>query len=447
MKYVINGGNKLFGKVNIDSAKNSILPIIAATIMCDEECVIRDLPLYLDVIEMVAILEKLGKKVEFQGNNLIISGEISSTSVIMAETKTLRSSIFMMGSILSKYRKAIFTYPGGCDIGKRPIDIHLDGLKKLGIKFTFANDLIYCDGNKIAGNNIELSFPSVGATENIMMASTLIEGEITVIKNCAREPEIVDLANFINSMGGKVFGAGYETIVVFGVKKLHGTNYKCIADRIATGTYLIAGAMCQGRIEACNVNPNYLLPLIVFLRNSGCKVDLFSDRIVLENFSRPKSIAKIETQTYPGFPTDMQSLILAMQTISKGTSIIHETVFEARFKVISELQKMGAKINVSERYATIVGTSKLKPAFVSCPDLRGGAGLVLATLSAKGKSVVDEIFHIERGYYKFDENLKSLGANIENVEWYAEEKKSTMDLYKLHLHLRNFTQHCSSLCI
>lgn len=416
MKYLINGGNKLFGKVNIDSAKNAILPIIAATIMCDEECVIREIPLYLDVIEMSAILEKLGKKIEFKDNNLIVSGGISSTSVIMAETKTLRSSIFMMGSILSKYRKAIFTYPGGCDIGKRPIDIHLNGLKKLGIKFTFANDLIYCDANKMFGSTIELSFPSVGATENILMASTLLDGEITVIKNCAREPEIVDLANFINSMGGKIYGAGYETIVVFGVKKLHGTSYRCIADRIATGTYLIAGAMCQGRIETANVNPDYLLPLIVFLRNSGCKIDLFSDRIILENFSRPISIEKIETQTYPGFPTDLQSLILALQTISKGTSIIHETVFEARFKVVSELIKMGAKINVSERYATIVGTNKLKSAKVTCPDLRGGAALVLASLSAKGKSEVDEIFHIERGYYRFDENLKSLGANIDKVE-------------------------------
>ena len=416
MKYIINGGKKLFGKISVDSAKNAILPIIASTIMCDEECVIRDIPLYLDVIEMASILEKLGKKVVFQDNNLIISGSISSTSVIMAETKTLRSSIFMMGSILSKYRKAIFTYPGGCDIGKRPIDIHLAGLKSLGIKFSFANDLIYCDANKMTGTTIELKFPSVGATENLMMASTLIENEITVIKNCAREPEIVDLANFINSMGGKIFGAGYETIVIFGVKKLHGTNYKCISDRIATGTYLIASAICGGRVELDNINPNYLLPLIVFLRNSGCNIDLFSDKIVLENFSRPKSIEKIETGTYPGFPTDMQSLMLVMQTISKGTSIIHETVFESRFKVVGELVKMGAKISVSERYATVVGVSKLKPAIVSCPDLRGGAGLVLAGLVAKGKSEVNEIFHIERGYYKLDENLRLLGANIEKVE-------------------------------
>ncbi len=377
---------------------------------------IRDIPMYLDVIEMAAILEKLGKKISFEGGNLIISGSINSTSVIMAETKTLRSSIFMMGSILSKYRKAIFTYPGGCDIGKRPIDIHLAGLKKLGVKFSFTNDLIYCDANKISGSEIELSFPSVGATENIMMASTLIDGEITVIKNCAREPEIVDLANFINSMGGKVYGAGYETIVVLGVKKLHGTAYKCIGDRIATGTYLIATAMCGGRIEIDGIKPNFLLPLIIFLRNSGCHIDLFSDKIVLENFSRLKSIGKIETGTYPGFPTDMQSLILAMQTISKGTSIIHETVFEARFKVVTELLKMGAKINVSERYATIVGVSKLKPAIVTCPDLRGGAGLVLATLATNGQSVVDEVFHVERGYYKLDYNLRSLGANIERVE-------------------------------
>ena len=213
MKYIINGGKKLFGSLEVDSAKNAILPIIAATILCDEECIIEDIPLYLDVIEMAAILEKLGKKVVFQDDNLIISGTVSSTSVIMAETKTLRSSIFIMGSILSKYRKAIFTYPGGCDIGKRPIDIHLAGLKTMGVKFTFANDLIYSDASKMGGSVVELSFPSVGATENLIMASTLCAGEITVIKNCAREPEIVDLANFINSMGGKVFGAGYETIV------------------------------------------------------------------------------------------------------------------------------------------------------------------------------------------------------------------------------------------
>ncbi len=416
MKYIVSGGNKLFGKLTIDSAKNAILPIIAATIMCDEECVIKDIPLYLDVIEMTLILEKLGKKISFKNGNLIISGAINTTSVIMAETKTLRSSIFMMGSILSKYRKAILTYPGGCDIGKRPIDIHLAGLKKLGIKFTFANDLIYCDASKVFGNVVELSYPSVGATENIMMASTLLDGEITVIKNCAREPEIVELARFINSMGGKVFGAGYETIVIYGVKKLHKTEFKCIGDRIACGTYLIAGAMCGGRIELDGIDPNFLLPLIVFLRNSGCNIDLFSDRIILENFSRLKSIEKIETETYPGFPTDLQSPMLVMQTISKGISIIHETVFEARFKVASELQKMGAKISVSERYATVVGVSKLKPAQVICPDLRGGAGLVLAGLVAHGKSEIDEIFHIERGYYNFDKNLKTLGAIIDKVD-------------------------------
>ena len=412
MKYEICGGKKLFGKIEVDSAKNAILPIIAATIMCDEECVIEKIPLYLDVIEMAAILEKLGKKISFENGSLVISGSVSNTSVIMAETKTLRSSIFIMGSILSKYRKAIFTYPGGCDIGKRPIDIHLSCLKSMGVKFTFTNDLIYSDASKMSGGVVELTFPSVGATENIIMASTLCDGEITVIKNCAREPEIVDLANFINSMGGKVFGAGYETIVVYGVKKLHSTSYKCMADRISAGTFLIAGAMCGGRIELNGINPNFLLPLIVFLRNSGCNIDLFSDKIVLENFSRLKSVEKIETQTYPGFPTDLQSPMLVLQTISKGTSIIHETVFESRFKVVGELLKMGAKINVSERYATVVGVGKLKPAKVVCPDLRGGAGLVLAGLAAKGTTEVDKIYHVERGYYKFDERLRSLGAEI-----------------------------------
>ena len=416
MKYEVHGGKKLFGKIEIDSAKNSLLPVIAATIMCDEACKIKKVPKYLDVLEMCAILEKLGKSVKFDGDNLTISGEINNTSVIMAETKTLRSSIFMMGPILSKYKKAIFTYPGGCDIGKRPIDIHLNCFKNMGVKFTFAGDLIYADANKMVGSEVSLSFPSVGATENIIMASTLLDGEITIIQNCAREPEIADLARFINSMGGKVFGAGYETIVVCGVKSLHSTEFKCISDRIAAGTFLIAGAICGGKIEITNTDPNFLLPLINFLRNSGCKIDLFSDKIVLESSSRPKAIEKIETSTFPGFPTDLQSPLLAMQTISKGISIVHETVFEARFKVANELQKMGAKISVSERYATVVGVSKLKPAKVTCPDLRGGAGLVLASLVCQGKTEIDEIFHIERGYYKFDEKLRSLGANIKRIE-------------------------------
>lgn len=417
MKYIVNGGNKLFGKIKADLAKNAILPIIAGTIMCDEECVIKNVPMYLDVIEMSAILEKLGKSVTIKDNNLVISGSLNSTSVIMAETKTLRSSIFMLGPILARYKKAIFTSPGGCDIGKRPIDIHIAGLQELGVKFSYANDLIYSDASKTICGEVELSFPSVGATENIMMSAVLSDGEITVIKNCAREPEIVDLARFINSMGGKIFGAGYETIVIYGVKRLHGTEFECIGDRIMAGTFLIAGAMCGGRVEVDGIDPKFLLPLIVFLRNSGCKIDLFSDKIIVENFSRLKSIEKIETGTFPGFPTDLQSLILVMQTISKGTSIIHETVFEARFKVVQELLKMGAKINVSERYATIVGVNKLKPALVSCPDLRGGAGLVLAGLVAKGKTVIDEVFHVERGYFDFDKKLKSLGANIEKVDY------------------------------
>ena len=416
MKYIVNGGNKLFGKVKADLSKNALLPIIAATIMCDEECVIKNIPMYLDVIEMSAILEKLGKKVAIQEGNLVISGSLNSTSVIMAETKTLRSSIFMLGPILARYRKAIFTSPGGCDIGKRPIDIHIAGLKALGVKFSYANDLIYSDASKTICGEVELSFPSVGATENIMMSAALSDGELTVIRNCAREPEIVDLARFINSMGGKIFGAGYETMVIYGVKRLHGTEFECIGDRIMSGTLLIAGAMCGGRIELDGIDPQFLLPLIIFLRNSGCKIDLFSDKIILENFSRLKSIEKVETGTYPNFPTDLQSLILVMQTISKGTSIIHETVFEARFKVVQELLKMGAKINVSERYATIVGVGKLKSASVACPDLRGGAGLVLAGLVARGTTDIDKIYHIERGYYDFDVKLKSLGASIEKVE-------------------------------
>ncbi|MBQ8451344.1 MAG: UDP-N-acetylglucosamine 1-carboxyvinyltransferase [Clostridia bacterium] len=410
--YLIEGGNKLFGKIKTDSAKNSILPILAATVLTDDECVIYDVPMYLDVLEMIKILKALGKKVEISDNSVIVSGPAHSSEVIMDEAKRLRSSIFFIGSLLGKNKRVSFISPGGCKIGKRPIDIHLMGLNKLGFDFSENFGVMNFTEKKLMGCVVEFPFPSVGATENIMMAASLINGEMTVIKLAAREPEVEDLGKFINSMGGTVYGLGTETIVIIGVKKLHGTSFKPIGDRILAGTLLAATAMCGGKVEVLDINPNFLLPLIVILRNSGCNIDVFRDKITLESCDRLKAISNLKTAVYPGFPTDLQSIMLSMMTIADGTSVIEENIFESRFKVADELIKMGASIKIDGNKAIVNGTKKLFGAQVVCPDLRGGAALVLAGLVAKGTSQVDDVFHIERGYFNFDEKLKSLGAKI-----------------------------------
>lgn len=414
-KYVINGGNKLFGSVEIQTAKNSVLPILAATVLTDDKIKILNAPDITDVKNMVKILQKLGCSVGYAGSALSVDGSTADRYEIPQElARELRSSVFLLGSIISRFHTAKIAYPGGCDIGLRPVDLHLTGLKRLGVSITEENGYIICKCEKLTGNEIMLDCPSVGATENIMLAAVKAEGT-TVIKNAAREPEIEDLQRFLNCMGGKVRGAGTGTVVIEGVKALHGCEFLPIPDRIEAGTYLIAAAMCGGEVELNRVCAENISSLLHKLREKGCKIYHNSDKIILENGKRLTSVKSIETQPYPGFPTDLQAQITALCSVCRGQSIITENLFETRFKYVPELRKMGADVTVINRNAFVRGVGKLHGATVVANDLRGGAALVAAGLAAEGRSEVLNIFHIDRGYGSFEYKLRSLGGDIVRV--------------------------------
>ncbi len=414
-KYIINGGNKLYGNVEIQSAKNSVLPILAASVLTDEKVTLVNVPHISDVRNMVNILSCLGCKAVYDGNNIIIdSSSADCFEIPSALAHELRSSVFLLGSVISRFRSAKIAYPGGCDIGLRPVDLHLTGLKRLGVKITEKNGYILCKCDKLSGNEIMLDCPSVGATENIMLAAVKAEG-VTVIKNAAREPEIEDLQNFLNLIGAKVAGAGSGTIVIEGVKSLSGCEYKPIPDRIEAGTFLIGAAMCGGEITAEGVYPENISSLIHKLTENGCKIRIDNDKIVLENHRKLTSVKTIETQPYPEFPTDLQAQFTALCCICTGHSIVTENLFETRFKYVPELRKMGADVTVFGRNAFVRGVDKFKGAQVLAHDLRGGAALVLAGLAAEGRSEVMDISHIDRGYGSFEYKLRKLGADIVRV--------------------------------
>ena len=410
--FYIKGGNALSGSVKIPAAKNALLPILAGAIMCEGIVHINNCSNFSDVKYMIKILEELGVKTKYE--NFSLTADCSKADKFFVPeqyTKKVRSSIFMLGPLISRFRYAKVAYPGGCNIGTRPIDLHIKGLKALNVKIEEKHGFIYCDAKNITSGEVHLDFPSVGATENIIMASVLTKG-VTRIYNAAKEPEIEDLQNFINAMGGKVRGAGTSTIEVEGVKKLHDVSYTPISDRIISGTYLIACAATGGKIEISNTIAKHNTALISKLKQSGCKINIKDDKINLEALHKLKSISKIETLPYPGFPTDLQSQILTLQTISKGTSMIIENLFETRFKIYTELTKMGANIIIKDRMAIVHGVKNLFGAKVTAPDLRSGAGLVIAGLCAEGYTIVNDIYHIDRGYLSIEEDLKSLGAEI-----------------------------------
>ena len=411
-EYIINGGQPLDGALEIKGAKNSILPLMAASILTDEITVLHNCPNISDVDSMINILEGLGSKIIRSGRDVIIDNSMTDKSEIPASlAKELRSSVFLLGSLLSRHKKAKVAYPGGCDIGLRPIDIHITGLRELGIEIQEQGGYILCNCLNAKSADIVLDLPSVGATENLMLASVFIKGK-TVIRNCAKEPEIVDLQKFLNTMGAKIRGAGSSVIVVEGVDKLHGIEYTPIPDRIVAGTYLIAAAMCGGNVELSGVNPEHISSLISKLSKTTCKVHIKNDRILIRSKGRQKSLECIETMYYPGFPTDLQSQIMAMQTVSRGTSVIVENIFETRFKTASQLKKLGADITIKGRVAVIRGVKELIGAEVAASDLRGGASLVLAGLVAKGTSIVKDIHYIDRGYEDLSVELQELGANV-----------------------------------
>jgi len=410
-KYVINGGRRLNGVVKIESAKNSVLPILAATVLTDEEVVIKDCPRIFDVLNMIKLLEHLGVKCKFQNENLIVNASgFNGYSAPSSLTGVLRSSVFLLGPLIARAKKAKLCYPGGCDIGIRPIDMHLSALSTLGATVTEFGDEIICTAERIYGKDVYLDFPSVGATENVILASATGLGE-TIIHNPAKEPEVFDLICCLNTMGANIRFKDNSHIVINGVKKLHGTYYKPIPDRIEAGTYLLATAMCGGEVEIRGVNAENISLILHKICDNTCITSIKDDIIYVKSSGTRKNMS-FETGPYPFFPTDLQAPAMALATICSGTSVISENVFEMRFNHVADLIKMGADITVKGRTAIVNGVKNLHGACVKARDLRGGAALVLAGLSARGKTTVNEVFHIDRGYYKMDEKLRGLGADI-----------------------------------
>ena len=412
-KLIINGGNKLSGSVRVDGAKNSALPILASVILNGSKSRIENIPDLRDVKMMLRILELLGVKVEKVGNNtLILDSTNIKTSVVPPNlVREMRSSIFLMGAILCRMGKVNISYPGGCEIGNRPIDLHLKGLKALGAEIIEEGGQIIAKADKIKGCDLHLDYPSVGATENIMMASILADGT-TVIRNAAKEPEIIDLQNILNSMGADVSGAGSDLIKIKGVNGLRPVNYSIIPDRIVAGTLLTAGAAAGGKITLTHTIPEHVEPILAKLRESGCVIKVENDKISLEAPERLKAIDSILTLPHPGFPTDMQAQMMAAMTIADGTTMITETIFESRFKHADELRRMGANIKIYGRTSVIKGVKNLTGTIVEAKDLRAGAALVIAGLSAKGVTTVEGVNHIDRGYDRIETMLTQLGAKI-----------------------------------
>ena len=413
-KYLINGGRKLSGKIKVESAKNSVLPILAASVLTDEEVVIENCPKIADVTSMLKILNSLGVKTRFDEDSLIINASgILEYTITETLSKELRSSVFMMGALISRFKKVKIAYPGGCDIGLRPIDIHIDALKSLGVTVTEKEGYVNCLAEKLTGREIYLDFPSVGATENVILASVMAKGK-TEIKNAAREPEIVDLMKFLNSMGAKIYGGGTSTILIDGVESLSGATFKPIGDRIEAGTYLIATAITGGEVEIKGIDVKNISALIHKLCDNTCKITIKNDIIYLKSGSKGKAFS-FSTGPHPFFPTDLQAPATALLSVADGVSVVTENVFEMRYKHIPELIKMGADITVKGKTAIIKGVERLHGASVTSFDLRGGASLVVAGLNAEGVTEVTGIKHIERGYFNMPQKLNALGADIKRI--------------------------------
>lgn len=411
-KYIIQGGKKINGAIRIGGAKNSVLPIFAATILSGRESIIHDCPILKDVEIMIDILKVLGCRVRRENHTVIIdtSGDIEC-EVPDALVRKMRSSIVLLGALISRIKKAKICFPGGCDIGPRPIDLHLKGLEQLGVKINESHGTIYCEASDLKGADIHLDYPSVGATENILLASVFAKGT-TVIRNAAKEPEIGDLQNFLNTIGAKVSGAGTNNIRVEGVESLNSGEHTIIPDRIVAGTYMAAAASTGGSLELQNVNIEHMQPIIAKLREIGCSILAETGKVHIAAPRRLRAVDTVRTLPYPGFPTDMQAPIMALLCRAKGTSIVIETVFENRFKHVEDLICMGADIKVDGRIAVVRGRGKLTGTNVTARDLRGGAALVIAGMSAEGTTIVDAVEHIDRGYEDFHFHLQQLGADI-----------------------------------
>ena len=415
-QYIIKGGRPLQGEVQIGGAKNAALGIIVAAIMADEPVLIENLPEVDDVKVLLDAIEGIGAVVErIDEHTVRINGAvINDVNVDDEYIRKIRGSYYLVGALLGKYKKAVVALPGGCQIGSRPIDQHLKRFEQLGATVTIHNGKIDAYAETLIGSHIYLDCPSVGATINIMMAACMAEGK-TIIENPAKEPHIVDVANFLNSMGANIKGAGTDTIRIRGVERLHGSEYSIIPDQIEAGTYMIAAAATGGDVYIRNVIPKHLEAITAKLIEIGAKVEEYDDCVRVHSNGR-MGYANVKTMPYPGFPTDMQPQMVTLLALSEGVSIVTETIFETRFKYISELRRMGSNINVEGNAAIITGVEGFTGATVSAPDLRAGAALVIAGLVADGFTTVEQIQYIERGYENFEDKIRGLGGFIEKVD-------------------------------
>ena len=416
-QYIVNGGKKLYGEVEIDGCKNALLPILAASICTNKKIILNNCPNILDREVAINILKNIGAKIEIFKKQIIIETKnINKYTLPSNMVCLMRSSIIFMGAILSRFGKASASFPGGCNLGARPIDLHLNGFRSLGIDIKEENGDILCYADNIVGNKIKLNFPSVGATQNIILASIFAKGE-TIIENAAKEPEIIDFCNFLRLLGAKIKGDGSYIIIIKGIDKKaleeDGTiEYTIMPDRIIAGTYMIAAAITKGNVRLNNIEPLHISSVISNISRIGANISIGSDWLEINMKERPRAIKYIKTMPYPGFPTDIQPQMMALLSVAKGKSVIFESIFESRNKHVLELKKLGADIMQEGQRFIINGKNNLNPFEVFSRDLRGGAALIIASLSIDGKSVIKDNNHIRRGYESIEFDLKKLGADI-----------------------------------
>ena len=423
-KLVINGSKRLTGEIEVHGSKNSVLPILAACVLSQGENIIHNCPMLSDVDAALKILVELGCKVKREEHTVCVdSSGVNGFEISDSLMREMRSSVIFLGAILGRTGKAVLSTPGGCEIGLRPIDMHISAIEQLGAEVFEEHGRLHFEcKNGLHGARVILPFPSVGATENIMIASCVAKGT-TVITNAAREPEISDLADFLNGCGAKIHGAGDSTIIIDGVERLTATTHTVIPDRIAASTYLIAGAITHGRVCIKEIIPAHLGALIPVLKQSGCDISVSNRWICISSPPRLSRVKTVRTMPYPGFPTDVQAPLTAMLSVADGTSVVVENIFECRYKHVSELIRLGAKINVEGRTAVIEGVPYLTGASVVSPDLRGGFALVIAGLAAKGETVISGVEHIDRGYESPEKLLSALGADVKRIKENGTEKK------------------------
>lgn len=415
-KIQIDGGKPLSGNVTIGGAKNAALPLMAATILARKPVILENVPLLNDVITMSKVLETLGVRTSRVSEGCVsfdASGEIGDAAPYEL-VKTMRASFFVMGPLLARLGRATVPLPGGCAIGVRPVNIHLKGFEALGARVSIENGCVVAVADQLVGNRIPLDFPSVGATENLMMAAVHAEGA-TVIENAAQEPEITDLANFLNALGADIAGAGTPTIKISGVRELGGTTYRIIPDRIEAATFMVLGAITKGPITVQSCQPSHLQAVTNKLQEMGATIEVRGNAITVASAGRLRGV-EIKTFPFPGFPTDVQAQFMVAMCLAEGTSLITETVFENRFMHVSELSRMGANLNIRERTVVVNGVPGLKGAPVSATDLRAGAAMILAGLVAQGRTEIGNVFHIDRGYEQLVERIQALGGEIRRVE-------------------------------